>query len=146
MCRTRQTAVGKGPLCRVQYIEHTAKVLSCALADPRQTFLHGCEADVAGAPLPCALADPRQTFLHGCLTWRGTFAVCHLCLAHGKGSIFAVCLGHCTRQRLVPLPCAMVFAHSKGPLFFIFLFITYMVSQIIQTIHIYHNNHRMHFK
>ena len=44
---TRQTAARKVGVCRVLLVGHTAKLLPCALADPRQIFLAGYQADVA---------------------------------------------------------------------------------------------------
>ena len=67
--------------------------------------------------------------------------------------MFVVCLSFGTRQILVPLPCAMVFAHGKGPWSYIF-FVYYVygtpnntsISYISQlSSHVISNKHRRHF-
>ena len=102
------------------------------------------------------------------MTWTAMFAVCYPGPAHGKGWMFAVCQGFCTRQTPVlcrvpgflhtanngpnsvfwaSLPCAMVNAHGKEPQFDLsFLSVTYMVPQTLQAFHIYHNKHLMYPK
>ena len=103
VCRTRQRARGKQPSAKSPFAV-------CNISGTRQRLCR----------VPW-LTHSKHFWLAAKLTWRGTFVVCHLCLGHGKGSIFAMCLGHCTRQRLVPLPCAIVFAHGKGSRFNFFV-------------------------
>ena len=109
---TRQTAVGKGSLSRVQYFEHTAKPLPCAESDPRQNFVHDRLDDVAR-----------------------DFAMCFPGLAHGKGRIFAMCHGNSIRQRMF---CRVLCCSTRQTLNFIvcFLFAVCYVGGRTTTSHI----------
>jgi len=51
---TRHSGVGKGGLCRVPHIGHTANLLLCANLGPRQKKMASSKGDVE-VGLPCAL-------------------------------------------------------------------------------------------
>ena len=88
---TRQIAIGKGTLCRVQYSGHTSKLLPCALANPRQIFLADYQADVARDVCRVSPGSGTRQRLNLCRVPRS--------LHTAKYGPFAVCLGQCTRQR-----------------------------------------------
>ena len=50
---TRHSDVGKGVVCRVPFIGHTAKPLPCAKVDPRQKKAENLGSDVAASSAVC---------------------------------------------------------------------------------------------
>ena len=135
---------GRPPICRVpgaKPLKPTANHLPCAAHGKA----HTTTSDRQSRPLPCAIyrahgkgfavcnyrPTAKKSRHPGTMTWPGLCRV-PVDVAHSKVQIFAVCHDFCTRQRLAPLPCAMVFAHGKGARTnFFCLIITYMVPQKI---------------
>ena len=100
---TRHSDVGKGVVCRVPFIGHTAK---CAKADPRQKKQKTWEVTWR-PPLPCACR-------------RGTWQSSNVCrvpwLWHMVNiGFFAVCHGFCTRQRSLILYFLFVYCVYGTP-------------------------------
>ena len=104
--RTRHSDIGKGVVCRVPFIGHTAKPLPCAKADPRQKKQKTWEVTWR-PPLPCACR-------------RGTRQSSNVCrvpwLWHTVNiGFFAVCHGFCTRQRSLILYFLFVYCVYGTP-------------------------------
>ena len=124
--RSRYTSVGKETLCRVSFLEHTAKK-KCT----RQPL--------DGSLQLCRVPGEMHTAKRGD--------------AHIKVWIFAVCCGSYTQQKMDQgqlnwLLCRVPWSlHTAKWQYFVCVFysVTYMVPQSIQAVQIYHNNHRIQF-